>query len=84
MIKELMAGFMSLVLVAGLAGMVTAQTPDDLELRAEYLFDSGNPMADSSGNGFDVVGVGSAATVGEAVEIIRGEPQGQVDGTLQK
>ena len=66
MIKELMAGFMSLVLVAGLAGMVTAQTPDDLELRAEYLFDSGNPMADSSGNGFDVVGVGSAATVGVA------------------
>lgn len=59
-------GLMSMVLVCGLAGSAVAQTYGDLTLNAEYLFDSADPTADTSGNGYNLLGVGTAATVGVA------------------
>jgi len=42
-----------------------AQSPKDLVLWAEYLFDSPRPRADSAGNGYHITFLAQGATVGE-------------------
>ena len=78
--KKLMVGLMSVVLAVGLVGAASAQTTNDLTLRTEYRFDAANPLADTSGNGLDIIEVGAGATVGVS-EGFQGEAyHGSADG----
>lgn len=57
--------FISLLLALSLVSETLAQTPRDLELWAEYLFDAPDPRADSSGNGYHISFLAECATVGK-------------------